>query len=177
MEKAEKMFQRAVLGCEKVLGPDHLHTLAVVNDLNKLRVVVEGNENEGQNADSSHNSSRRRDRLKSLLRLRSYITRHYVSKRFLNHQVRLTRSVKSLSSAITKKRPCLVTGLKLIRLYMSTRVTAGGDDLATLAAFSKWPVKTVVSAIETSPFEPQGNGGGTWRWRRFFYDILHITYI
>src|ERR1700733_10563973 len=33
----------------------------------------------------------------------------------------------------------------------------------------------VVSAIETSPFEPQGNGGRTWRWRRFFHDILHIT--
>jgi hypothetical protein len=26
----------------------------VVNDLNKLRVVVEGNKNEGQSADSSH---------------------------------------------------------------------------------------------------------------------------
>jgi Tetratricopeptide repeat len=52
-EKAEKMFQRAVLGCEKVLGPDYPYTLAVVNDLNKLRVVVEGNENEDQSADSS----------------------------------------------------------------------------------------------------------------------------
>jgi hypothetical protein len=36
-----------------VVGPDHPHTLAVVNDLNKVRVVVEGNENEGQSADSS----------------------------------------------------------------------------------------------------------------------------
>jgi hypothetical protein len=65
-----------VLGREKVLGPDHPYTLAVVNDLNKLRVVVEGNENEGQSADSSHNSSRRRDRLKSLLRLRSSRASH-----------------------------------------------------------------------------------------------------
>jgi tetratricopeptide (TPR) repeat protein len=38
-EEAEKMFQRAVLGWEKVLGPDHPHTLAVANDLSKLRIV------------------------------------------------------------------------------------------------------------------------------------------
>jgi hypothetical protein len=67
MEKAEKMFQRAVLGREKVLGPDHPHTLAVVNDLSKLRVAMEG----GPKVRSSHNSSRRRDRLKSLLPLRT----------------------------------------------------------------------------------------------------------
>jgi tetratricopeptide (TPR) repeat protein len=67
MEKAEKMFQRAVLGHEKVLGPDHLQTLAVVNDLSKLRVTMEG----GPKVRSSHNSSRRRDRLKSLLPLRT----------------------------------------------------------------------------------------------------------
>ena len=36
-EEAEKMFQRAVLGWEKVLGPDHPRTLAVANDLSKLR--------------------------------------------------------------------------------------------------------------------------------------------
>jgi hypothetical protein len=39
------MFQRAVVGREKVLGPDHPDTLAVVNELSKLR-VVEGNGNE-----------------------------------------------------------------------------------------------------------------------------------
>jgi hypothetical protein len=32
-EQAKKMFQRAVLGREKVLGPHHPHTLEVVNDL------------------------------------------------------------------------------------------------------------------------------------------------
>ena len=76
MEKAEKMFQRAVLGCEKAPGPDHPYTLAVVNDLNKLRVAVKRNENEGQSADSSHNSPKRRNRLKSLLLLRSLRTGH-----------------------------------------------------------------------------------------------------
>lgn len=69
-EKTAKMYRRAVLGCEKVLGPDHPHTLAVVNDLTKLIMVVEENETEGLNADSSHNSSRRKGRLKCLLRLR-----------------------------------------------------------------------------------------------------------
>jgi hypothetical protein len=59
------MFQRAMMGRNKVLGSDHPDTLKVVNDLNKLILVVEVKGNKGQK------SSRRRDRLKSLLRLSS----------------------------------------------------------------------------------------------------------
>ena len=47
MEQARKMFQRAALGREKVLGPHHPHTLEVVNYLRQLDVEV--TENEGQN--------------------------------------------------------------------------------------------------------------------------------
>jgi tetratricopeptide (TPR) repeat protein len=67
-EEAEKMFQRAMLGRKKVLGADHPHTLQVVNELKKLR--IERNENEHQNADRDHTAPRKRDRLKSLLRLK-----------------------------------------------------------------------------------------------------------
>jgi len=38
MEEAKTMFQRAVLGREKVLGPGHPHTLEVVNYLKQLNV-------------------------------------------------------------------------------------------------------------------------------------------
>jgi hypothetical protein len=69
--EAEKMFQRAIMGRKKVLGSDHPDTLKVVNDLNKLSLVVEVKGNEGQNMDKGHNPQRRRDRLKSLLRLKS----------------------------------------------------------------------------------------------------------
>ena len=62
------MFQRAVLGRKKVLGTDHPHTLVVVDDLKRLR--IERNKNEYQNADRDHTAPRKRDRLKSLLRLK-----------------------------------------------------------------------------------------------------------
>ena len=39
-DQAKKMFQRAVSGREKVLGPHHPHTLEVVNDLRELDVEV-----------------------------------------------------------------------------------------------------------------------------------------
>src|SRR6266516_1450629 len=68
--EAEKMFQRAIIGRKKVLGSDHPDTLEVVNDLNKLSLVVEVKGNEGQNMERPQ-SLRRRDRLKSLLRLKS----------------------------------------------------------------------------------------------------------
>jgi hypothetical protein len=38
MEEAKTMFQRAVLGREKVLGPGYPHTLEVVNYLKQLNV-------------------------------------------------------------------------------------------------------------------------------------------
>src|SRR5205814_172807 len=62
--EAEKMFQRAIMGRKKALGSDHPDILKEVNELNKLRLVVEVKVNDGQ-------QSRRRDRLKSLLRLKS----------------------------------------------------------------------------------------------------------
>ena len=65
MNEAEKMFQRVIMGRKKVLGSDHPDTLKVVNELNELSLVVEVKGNEGQK------SLRRRDRLKSLLRLKS----------------------------------------------------------------------------------------------------------
>jgi tetratricopeptide (TPR) repeat protein len=69
--EAEEMFQRAIMGRKKVLGSDHPDTLEVVNDLNKLSLVVEVKGSECQNMDKGHNPQRRRDRLKSLLRLKS----------------------------------------------------------------------------------------------------------
>jgi hypothetical protein len=68
MEQAKKMFQRAVRGREKVLGPHHLHIL-VINYLRQLDVEV--TESEGQNTDVGHNPSRKRDRWKNPLRLKN----------------------------------------------------------------------------------------------------------
>ena len=65
------MFQRAIMGRKKVLESESPDILEVVNDLNKLSLVVEMKGNEGQNMDKRPESSRRRDRLKSLLRLKS----------------------------------------------------------------------------------------------------------
>ena len=59
-----------------MLGPDHPRTLAVVDDLNRLRAAVRGDENESKSADSDPHAPRRRDRLKNLLRLRSSRTSH-----------------------------------------------------------------------------------------------------
>jgi tetratricopeptide (TPR) repeat protein len=53
--EAEKMFQRAIMGRKKVLGSDHPDTMKVVNDLNKLSLVVELKRKEGQNMDTDHN--------------------------------------------------------------------------------------------------------------------------
>jgi Tfp pilus assembly protein PilF len=68
-EQAKEMFQRAVLGRAKVLGPRHPHTLEVINYLRQLDVEV--TENERQNTDVGHNPSRKRDRWKNILRLKS----------------------------------------------------------------------------------------------------------
>jgi hypothetical protein len=64
------MFQRAIIGRKKVLGSDHPDTLEVVNDLNKLSLVVEVKGNEGQNMDKA-TIFKGKGSLKSLLRLRS----------------------------------------------------------------------------------------------------------
>jgi tetratricopeptide (TPR) repeat protein len=36
LKEAEEMYQRALAGCEKVLGPDHTSTLLTVNNLGDL---------------------------------------------------------------------------------------------------------------------------------------------
>jgi hypothetical protein len=64
------MFQRAIVGRKKALGSDHPDTLAVVNNLNKLSLVVEVKENEGQNMDKA-TIFKKKGSLKSLLGLKS----------------------------------------------------------------------------------------------------------
>ena len=56
LAEAEQMYQRALAGKEKALGPDHTETVETVHNLGNLE---------------RPQSSRRRDRLKSLLRLKS----------------------------------------------------------------------------------------------------------
>jgi tetratricopeptide (TPR) repeat protein len=75
-KEAEKMFQRAVLGRDKVLGSDHSSTLEVINDLNNLQLAVEETDNGNQNTDNGHDSSGKRDRIKRLLRLKRSKTGH-----------------------------------------------------------------------------------------------------
>jgi tetratricopeptide (TPR) repeat protein len=73
LKDAEKMFQRAVLGMRKVLGLDHPYTLEMVNDLKELAALVKVKQNESSSnvTNIGHNSSRKRDRWKNLLRLKN----------------------------------------------------------------------------------------------------------
>jgi hypothetical protein len=65
------------MGRKKVLESEPPDILEVVNNLNKLSLVVEVKGNAGQNMDKRPESSRRRDCLKSLLRLKSSRASHF----------------------------------------------------------------------------------------------------
>ncbi len=72
-EEARAMFERALLGRQEVLGPNHSHTLQVASLLEKLRLEQEERRKEVQNINAGHKSTaeRKKYRWKHFLPLRS----------------------------------------------------------------------------------------------------------
>ncbi|KAK5189272.1 hypothetical protein LTR96_011360 [Exophiala xenobiotica] len=70
-EEARNMFQRALSGRNRILGESHPDTLKVADLLMTLTLAVEQRDEVSPGLHSSHNMTRKRDRWKDLLRMKS----------------------------------------------------------------------------------------------------------